>query len=95
VTWVDLWPTVSLMSWTPRPSWWGGTLDRDSSAITRSSKSPPADAVSAGGLGGRRSQPVVTAKICIAEMLDPTMLLISGKVTEATVLDESIGTVVA
>jgi hypothetical protein len=49
----------------------------------------------AGGLGGRQAQPVVTAKICMAEMLDPTMLLISGKVTEATVLDESIGTVVA
>jgi hypothetical protein len=38
---------------------------------------------------------VVTAKICIAEVLDPTMLLMLGKVTEATVLVESIGTVVA
>jgi hypothetical protein len=38
---------------------------------------------------------VVTAKMCMAVVLEPTLLLTFGKVTEATVLDESIGTVVA
>lgn len=72
-----------------RSSW----SSRKSSATPRTS--PPADVVSAGGLGDWQRQPVVTAKICMAEVLEPIELLISGKVTEATVLDESIGTVVA
>jgi hypothetical protein len=47
-----------------------------------------------GGLVMWRRQPVVMAKMCMADV--PSMLLlISGKVTEATVFDESIGTVVA
>jgi len=40
-------------------------------------------------------QPVVTAKMCMAEVLDPTELLMSGRVIDATVFDESIGIDVA
>jgi hypothetical protein len=63
--------------------------------FTDSSKNPPADAVPAGGLGDCQRQPVETAKICMADASDAIVLLISGKATDATVLDESIGTVVA
>jgi hypothetical protein len=69
-----------------------------SAFATRSSEEggrPPADVVSAGGLGDWRCQPVVIAKICMAEVLDPAVLLISGKVIAATVLAGLIGTVVA
>src|SRR6266566_2236008 len=39
--------------------------------------------------------PSLTAKMCMAVTLGPTPLLTSGKVTEATVFDESTWTVVA